>query len=159
MKKAILILAGIGVFAYLATNTRQAEPTPVNEPLPQAPSFVVSTAFDGEWQGKRLDISGDNVCQQTRILGTITDGEVKFKLMYNNTVLKGWISESGELDLYADSVRWGYRFTGNGEVQANSDAALIKGDWHVTNAPCHGSWQIERVTQSPSDNSDEQEIA
>ncbi|OCH03201.1 hypothetical protein [Aliivibrio fischeri] len=138
MKKGLLGVIAVGLFVFIATNMNNTERVPLNMPLPDNPSFNISNDFDGDWSGKRIDISGDGICRQTSVVGTIQEGKVSLRLVYNNTTLKGWISDNGELALYADSQKWGYRFTG---LARNN---RIEGEWKVTNAPCRGTWFIEK---------------
>ncbi|MGR5062407.1 hypothetical protein [Photobacterium sp. DNB22_13_2] len=138
MNKGFYIFTVAGLLAFMIVKLGNNERQPINAALPEKPSFAISTAFDGQWEGERIDISGDKICLETRVTGTITHGEVKLTLMYNNTVLRGWISKNGTLELYADSPRWGYRFTGT--AQKNR----IDGEWRVTNAPCSGIWYVEQ---------------
>ncbi|PSU34158.1 hypothetical protein [Photobacterium lutimaris] len=138
MNKGIYIGAAVGVLAVMVFTLGGKERQPINTALPDQPSFAISTAFDGRWEGERIDISGDKICLETRVIGKIEQGKVELTLMYNNTVLRGWISKDGILALYADSPRWGYRFAGT--AQNNR----IDGQWRVTNAPCHGEWYLEK---------------
>ncbi|WP_087025037.1 hypothetical protein [Thaumasiovibrio subtropicus] len=139
MKKWLFALIAIGGFALIVVNTDRGERAPLNPPLPDSPNFVASTTFDGEWKGARKDTSGDSICLKTDILGSVIEGKVKIRLTYNNTILEGWISEQGDLQLYANSQRWGYRFAGT----AQGDR--IEGEWSVTNAPCKGTWYIDKL--------------
>lgn len=139
MKKSLLLIVALALFVFLTGTLRTSERVSLNPGLPESPPFIVSNDFDGQWEGRRIDISGDKICLETRIIGTIENGNVLFRLMYNSSLLKGWISEHGELELYSDSPRWGYRFSG--AVTDNR----IEGDWMVTNAPCHGTWFIEKT--------------
>ncbi len=107
--------------------------------MPDKPGFKASSAYDGKYKGERIDTSGGSICRRTTIIGQVEDGEARFRLTYNGTNLKGWISESGELKLYNDSPRWDYQFTGtaaNGEIQGN---------WSVGNAVCKGTWSVQRL--------------
>lgn len=140
VKKPFVILAIVVAFVLLARQLTLNERTPIIVALPDSPSFTASNLFDGDWAGKRVDVSGDKICLQTRILGTIDNGQVTLKLMYNNTLLKGWISAQGKLELYSDNPRWGYRFNG---IATND---TIDGEWKVTNARCHGTWHIEKAS-------------
>lgn len=138
MKKWLVAAIALAVFVFIVSNSTKPERTPINEALPDSPPFTASNSFDGHWQGKRIDVSGDSICSPTSMIGTINNGIVSLRLKYNNTLLKGWISDNGELALYADSQRWGYRFTGEARH------GRIEGEWKVTNAPCHGTWYIEK---------------
>ncbi|KLV03837.1 hypothetical protein ABT56_17310 [Photobacterium aquae] len=137
-----LLLSVVGLVAVMFVmqgTTRSERVSMAQVPPPSGPSFAVGKVFDGDWVGRRIDVSGDKICLQTRIVGTIKEGNVTFRLMYNNTQLKGWVSAQGKLDIYADNPRWGYRFTGN------VIGDRIEGEWKVTNAPCHGTWYIEKT--------------
>ena len=138
MKKNMVIGISACAIAVMLYQLGGKERQPINAAIPDSPSVAVSDAFDGQWEGERFDTSGDKVCSPTRVVGSIENGEVTITLVYNNTLLRGWISAEGELELYTDSPRWGYRFTG----LANNDR--IDGGWKVTNAPCNGEWYIER---------------
>ncbi|MCC4800672.1 hypothetical protein BCT30_04790 [Enterovibrio norvegicus] len=140
MKKYLIAASAAFFFMMMVEDMFGSDRAPLNTPLPVTAPFSVSNQFDGEWEGKRTDISGDNICLQTRIIGTIKEGKVSLRLMYNNTYLEGFVSDTGELALYADSQKWGYRFTGT----ANDDR--IDGDWKVTNAVCNGTWQLEKTS-------------
>lgn len=102
------------------------------------PDFPVSSGFDGQWRGERLDVSGDPICSQTTIVGSVTNGEAKLWLSYNQTLLTGWIAQNGTLVLSGNSQRWDYKFTGT------ASGNVIKGMWSVGNAPCHGTWHVRR---------------
>ncbi|WP_039948661.1 hypothetical protein [Vibrio ichthyoenteri] len=106
--------------------------------LPENPNFTVSKDFDGEWLGRRKDVSKNWLCERTTISGKVVDGFVQLTLTYNGTPLKGWIDEQGALTLYATNARWDYRFT------ATASGNRIQGDWFLTNGPCKGSWYVER---------------
>ncbi|MGF1834384.1 hypothetical protein [Photobacterium sanguinicancri] len=140
MKKPFVILAIVAAVLLIVRQFANTERVPITVALPDSPSFTTSNQFDGNWEGKRVDVSGDRICLQTRIIGNIDNGQVTLKLMYNNTMLKGWISEQGKLELYSDSPRWGYRFNG---IAMNNK---IDGEWKVTNARCHGTWHIEKAS-------------
>lgn len=140
---AAALLGGAVVWQF-----NRGERQPLSPPLPASPPFTPSAAFDGEWQGERFDESGDSICLPTAVVGTIKNGAVKLKLSYNNTYLLGWISEQGELVLYSDSLRWGYRFTGQYQQEsASSDQPRIAGHWRVTNALCQGTWYVAPVNE------------
>ncbi len=138
MKKWIGIGAVVIVSVFAGQSMLKGERQPLNPALPSSAPFEVSHQLDGEWLGKRVDVSGDSICTPTSVIGKIVDGKVAIKLKYNNTTLNGWVSKSGELKLFADSQRWGYRFDGHGT------ATKIEGEWSVTNAPCHGTWFLEK---------------
>ncbi len=98
-----------------------------------------STDFDGEWLGRRINTTGNNMCERTTITGTIREGKATLRLTYNGTALEGWVSESGALRLYAKHRQWDYRFSATGSGKR------FDGRWHLTNGPCQGSWFIEKV--------------
>lgn len=106
---------------------------------PKKPSFTPSTAFDGNYRGIRIDVSNDQICKETSIVGSVNGGEAKFTLSYNGTLLKGWVTQDGELHLYDNNPRWDYHFTGKASGKA------IEGNWHVGNAPCRGTWSVNRI--------------
>lgn len=107
--------------------------------LPQSPNFHVSKQHDGEWVGRRVDVTGNNMCERTTMTGTVVDGLASLTLTYNGTSLKGWIhGETGELLLYATNRQWDYRFKGI------AGKNKIQGNWHLTNGPCKGSWYLEK---------------
>ncbi|EOD78835.1 hypothetical protein D515_02342 [Grimontia indica] len=140
--KKLMIAAAIGLTAFIIYSEANREPRErINyaQALPEAPAFEVSSNFDGQWEGKRIDISGDNICLETRILGSIEEGKVSLRLMYNNTLLKGWIADDGKLELYSNNERWGYDFKGTAQN------GQIDGEWKVSNAPCRGSWKVVKV--------------
>ncbi|WP_028022927.1 hypothetical protein [Enterovibrio calviensis] len=140
MNKYLIATSAIFFFIFIVKDLFNTERVPLNTPLPDRAPFTVSNQFDGKWEGKRTDISGDSICLQTRIIGTIKQGKVSLRLMYNNTYLEGFISDTGELALFADSQKWGYRFDGS------ADSDQIKGNWKVTNAPCKGTWQLAKTS-------------
>lgn len=144
MKKPLLIAITLafGLFVIVGQqNGLFGSNKPESFPkLPSQPDFVVSKQFDGEWIGRRIDVSGNNMCERTTITGTIKDGLAKLTLTYNGTSLKGWVAEQdGNLRLYASNRQWDYRFTGT----ANRNR--IQGKWHLTNGPCKGTWYLEQV--------------
>lgn len=102
------------------------------------PSFAVSSAFEGKYYGERFDISGDQICNATKISGTVSNGFARLRLHYNDTILTGWIAQDGSLRLDSDSFKWEYNFTGKAERNK------IKGRWFVENAPCRGTWYVQR---------------
>ena len=106
---------------------------------PVKPNFAVSTQFDGQWYGERINITPSPRCQPTAISGSVTQGFVDFTLHYNQTQLTGWIAYDGKLKLHSDaSSRHDYFFSG--DAQGNE----IKGAWSVTTAPCKGAWSVTR---------------
>ena len=122
---SVCILSAIGLGACQSTSSVK-------------PDFSVSQAFDGQWRGERVDVSGDTICRQTTIVGTVASGEARLWLSYNQTLLTGWIASNGDLTLSGNSPRWDYKFSGKAEGNA------IKGDWSVGNAPCRGTWYVTR---------------
>jgi hypothetical protein len=102
------------------------------------PSFPVSSKFDGQWEGERLDVSGASICRPTTMAGSVKDGQAQIVLHYNSTLLTGWVAEDGSMVLDGNHPHWIYKFTGRG--QGNE----IKGDWFVGNAPCRGTWYLRR---------------
>ena len=142
MKKGIVVglTLGIGVVMMVASKYQvlglgNAAAFPK---LPDTPGFTVSSEFDGEWAGRRIDVSKNWICDNTTITGTVVDGFAHLTLTYNGTPLKGWIDEQGTLTLYASNERWDYRF------KATASGNQIQGDWFLTNGPCKGSWYVER---------------
>ncbi|WP_232312962.1 hypothetical protein [Enterovibrio coralii] len=111
MKKlAIAVFIILAFIIYQESTKAPRERVSYVQTLPEQAPFEVSDAFDGKWEGRRFDVSGDKICLETRILGEIENGQVSLRLMYNNTMLKGWISDEGKLSLYSDNARWGYDF-------------------------------------------------
>ncbi|WP_413113521.1 hypothetical protein [Thaumasiovibrio sp. DFM-14] len=108
--------------------------------LPESPVFNVTTRFDGLWEGRRINMTESSLCKRTTITGSIEDGKALITLTYNNSQLQGWVSEKGELVLYANHRLWDYRFS----AIANNNQ--IVGSWHITNGPCRGTWYLERVS-------------
>lgn len=107
-------------------------------PTSVKPDFLVSDRFEGQWRGERIDVSGDSICRQTTIVGSVKNGEAKLWLSYNQTLLTGWIAQNGDLALSSNSPNWDYKFMG--KASGNE----IKGNWSVGNAPCHGTWYVRR---------------
>ncbi|HAA92626.1 MAG TPA: hypothetical protein DCS82_03040 [Rhodospirillaceae bacterium] len=97
------------------------------------------SAFDGKWHGERIDVSNDFICNVTDISGTVSGGQISFRLHYNDTQLTGQIGPDGSFDLEGDHDRWEYEFSG----KAVGDK--IAGTWSVGNAPCRGTWWVKRV--------------
>lgn len=141
MKKIGMKLLGGGFVVFLIAGSQLgwfASSNPDSFPkLPSEPDFAVSNAFDGKWVGRRLDESNSNMCERTTIEGHVVDGFVHLVLTYNGTSLKGWISESNQIRLYATHPQWDYRFSGIAEGNK------IQGEWNLQNGPCHGTWFIE----------------
>ncbi|MEZ9884826.1 hypothetical protein AB4374_13235 [Vibrio splendidus] len=118
MKKGFVIAISIGFVVFFlvgrelqwfGSNNSELFPQ-----LPDSPQFVPSSDFDGEWLGRRIDITGNNMCERTTINGTIREGKVTLRLTYNGTPLEGWVTESGDLRLYSKHRQWDYRFSANG---------------------------------------------
>lgn len=136
----ILFFLGFTIFVLIGSQfnlfgTSNADSFPK---LPSKPDFTVSHQFDGQWLGRRVNTTNNNMCERTTITGRVVDGKVSLLLTYNGTPLQGWIAENGDLKLYANHRQWDYRFSG----KANSNK--IQGKWHLTNGPCQGTWYIER---------------
>jgi len=142
MNKTRLLLLTLGFAVFVMVGTKvgwfgsQLGSFPT---LPDAPDFEVSKDFDGEWLGRRVNLTNNNMCERTTITGRVVDGKATLRLTYNGTALQGWISEDGELRLYASHRQWDYRFAG----QAHNNK--ISGQWFLTNGPCRGDWSIERT--------------
>ncbi|MDA0149884.1 hypothetical protein [Vibrio sp. LaRot3] len=143
MKKGMLVATTVGFVVFVGVGSKlqwfgssNAESFPK---LPAEPGFVVSPEFDGEWAGKRVDVTNNNLCEKTTITGKVVDGFATFTLTYNGTPLRGWIDEAGSLRLYANNRMWDYRFT------ATASGNRIQGEWFLTNGPCKGSWHVDRV--------------
>ena len=110
--------------------------------FPETPSYNVTNNFDGEWFGRRINTTNNNLCERTTITGRIENGKATLRLTYNGTSLKGWVAEDTHiLTLYANHRQWDYRFSGT--VSADK----VTGDWYLTNGPCRGHWYLERVTE------------
>ncbi|WP_241810503.1 hypothetical protein [Enterovibrio norvegicus] len=134
-------LIGLFFISLYFESARSALPaTAFQVALPIAPSFTPTTSFDGTWEGKHVDENGQRKCAPSEVLGTIRNGFVSFHISHDNSTLKGWISESGELEIYSDSMQWGYHFSGS----ASHDA--LTGEWGVSNAACNGHWSMSRVS-------------
>ncbi|WP_394246420.1 hypothetical protein [Vibrio profundi] len=146
MKKSGLLVVTFGFVGFLILGSQQGWFGSGNSDsfpkLPDAPDFLVSHEYDGEWLGRRINTTNNNLCERTTITGKVVDGKASLRLTYNGTPLQGWISQGGELKLYATHRQWDYRFSG--EVTGNK----IVGKWHLTNGPCRGSWYIERITDN-----------
>ncbi|KAB0301650.1 hypothetical protein F2Z80_21650 [Vibrio fortis] len=109
--------------------------------FPETPSYSVTNYFNGEWAGRRINTTNNNLCERTTITGRIENGKATLRLTYNGTSLKGWVAEDTHiLTLYANNKQWDYRFSG--KVSADK----VTGDWYLTNGPCRGHWYLERVT-------------
>ncbi|WGV99232.1 hypothetical protein QF117_14920 [Vibrio sp. YMD68] len=142
MKNSALVILSIGFIVFLLVGRQfewfgssNAKSFPK---LPEKPDFIVSTKFDGEWVGRRINTTGNNMCERTTITGNIIEGKAKLRLTYNGTSLQGWISEDGKLVLYANHRLWDYRFSATGRKNR------LEGNWFLTNGPCKGSWYIEK---------------
>lgn len=125
----------------LAANFNGSGPVILSRSLnyPDSPQFVPSTDFDGEWLGRRINTTGNNMCERTTITGIIREGKATLRLTYNGTPSEGWVTKSGDLRLYAKHPQWDYRFSAIGSGKR------FDGRWHLTNGPCQGSWFIEKV--------------
>ncbi|MGF1707446.1 hypothetical protein [Enterovibrio baiacu] len=134
-------LVGLLVLSLYIESARTELPdTAFNLALPIAPSFTPTTSFDGTWEGMHVDENDQHTCLPSKVVGTIRNGFVSFHISHDNSTLKGWISETGELEIYSDSMQWGYHFSG----KASHDA--LKGAWEMSNAPCNGHWSMSRVS-------------
>ena len=144
MKKGFVIAVSIGfVVFFLAGRELQWFGSSNSESfpkLPDSPQFVPSTDFDGEWLGRRINTTGNNMCERTTITGSIREGKATLRLAYNGTPLEGWVTESGGLRLYAKHRQWDYRFSATG------NSKRFDGRWHLTNGPCRGTWFIEKAS-------------
>ncbi|WP_194436727.1 hypothetical protein [Vibrio fluminensis] len=142
MKKALLVSISIGFVLLVVVGRQQGwfgSGNPESFPkLPEEADFEVSQEFDGQWQGRRIDVTGNNLCERTTMAGTVKNGFAKLVLTYNGTLLQGWIDTQGNLQLYANNRQWDYRFSA--QVVANQ----IEGRWFLTNGPCKGIWMMRR---------------
>ncbi len=142
MKKTFLVGVSVGFIIFLSIGSRLnwfgSNDSGSFPKRPDAPSFTVSTEFDGEWIGRRINTTNNNMCERTTITGTIINGKASLRLTYNGTSLQGWISENGDLTLYAGHRQWDYRFAAKGNKNK------IQGKWFLANGPCRGTWFIER---------------
>ncbi|MFA0280452.1 hypothetical protein AB4504_01760 [Vibrio sp. 10N.222.55.F12] len=143
MKKGFVIAISIGFVVFFLVGrelqwfgSSNSESFPK---LPDSPQFVPSIDFDGEWLGRRINTTGNNMCERTTITGTIREGKATLRLTYNRTPLEGWVTENGDLRLYAKHRQWDYRFSARGS------GSRFDGRWHLTNGPCQGSWFLEKV--------------
>ncbi|WP_295891813.1 hypothetical protein [uncultured Vibrio sp.] len=143
MKKGILSVLSVGFVLFLivgsklnlfSSDNEGSFPTPHDEP-----NFTVSNKFDGHWFGRRINTTGNNMCERTTITGDIIAGKASLRLTYNGTSLQGWVSDDGHLRLYARHRQWDYRFS------ATAYKNKIQGNWHLTNGPCKGTWYLERT--------------
>lgn len=143
MKNKALLATLIGFVLFIVIG-QQANLFGSNNPesfpkLPKSVDFEVSQQHDGQWSGRRVDITGNNMCERTTITGKVVDGLASLTLTYNGTSLKGWVNQtSDELVLYASHRQWDYRFSGT--VGKNR----IHGNWYLTNGPCKGTWYLEK---------------
>ncbi|RTZ17489.1 hypothetical protein EJ063_01525 [Vibrio aquaticus] len=140
-KGLLLTLVGFGAFILVGQQTGLfGSSNPDSFPkLPEQLGFEVAKQYDGTWLGRRVDVTGNNMCERTTITGEIVDGFATLMLTYNGTPLQGWVDkETGELVLYARHRQWDYRFVGK------AGKNKIQGKWHLTNGPCKGTWYIEK---------------
>lgn len=103
------------------------------------PPTEVSKAYDGHWNGTRINTTGDSKCIPTTMKGTVKDGYLSFNLQYNSTTISGWIAKDGTLTLDHDNLDWTYNFTGTAKE------GEISGKWSVGNANCEGTWFLNRT--------------
>ena len=93
MKKGFVIAVSIGfVVFFLAGGEFQWFGSSNSELFPKLPDshqFVPSTDFDGEWLGRRINTTGNNMCERTTITGSIHEGKATLRLTYNGTPLEG----------------------------------------------------------------------
>lgn len=106
--------------------------------LSSPPPNEVATAFEGPWNGTRINVTGDSMCIPTSIMGSVKNGYLSFNLQYNLTTISGWIAKDGTLTLDHDNPDWSYNFTGT----AKGDE--ISGEWSVVNANCEGTCFLKR---------------
>lgn len=140
-KGLVFTLVGFGLLVVIGQEYKLfGSSNPDSFPkLPDSAHFPVSTQHDGQWIGRRIDISGNNLCERTTITGVVTDGFAKLTQTYNGTLLKGWIkAETGELVLFSNNRQWDYRFS------ATAGNKRIEGKWHLSNGPCKGTWYLEK---------------
>ncbi|GAB2644339.1 hypothetical protein [Vibrio panuliri] len=142
MKKIALVATSLGFVLFVGVGMRfdwfgtsKAERFPK---LPSQPNFTVSLDYDGDWLGRRVDVTGNNLCERTTITGSVEQGFVQLILTYNGTPLRGWIDTQGNIKLYANHSQWDYRFSGT--VSGN----VMQGSWYLTNGPCKGTWRVQR---------------
>ncbi|MEZ8826008.1 hypothetical protein AB6E04_16745 [Vibrio amylolyticus] len=144
MKKGFLLAVSICFILFVVIGSKFNLFTSGNDgsfpQLPEEPDFSVSTKFDGDWTGRRINTTGNNLCERTTITGKIVNGKASLRLTYNGTSLQGWVSEDGQLKLYASHRQWDYRFS------ATASNNSIKGKWHLTNGPCKGTWYLDRIS-------------
>ncbi|MGD8170810.1 hypothetical protein ACQEXU_04060 [Vibrio sp. TRT 21S02] len=139
--KGILVFIAFGLFVVIGSKQNWfGSSDPQSFPkLPAHPDFVISKKYDGQWEGRRINVTNNNMCERTTITGKIEQGKASLLLTYNGTALQGWVSESGELVLYANHRQWDYRFSANGTPNK------LEGKWHLTNGPCRGTWFIKKI--------------
>ncbi len=93
MKKGFVIAISIGfvVFSLVGRELQwfgssNSESFPK---LPDSPQFVPSTDFDGEWLGRRINTTGNNMCERTTITGTIREGKSNPKAYLQRNTVRG----------------------------------------------------------------------
>lgn len=104
------------------------------------PPENVTTAFDGVWSGHRIKESGGPNCRETEIKGTIVNGRADFVLVYNDTHLTAWMTETDVIEFDEDNVHWIYRFSGTPTENR------IEGPFTVNTSVCTGTWYVEKVS-------------
>ncbi len=108
MKKGFVIAMSIGfvVFSLVgrALQWFGSSNSELFPKLPDIPQFVPSTDFDGEWLGRRINTTGNNICERTTITGTIREGKATLRLTYNGTPLEGWITVKAATYVYMPNI-------------------------------------------------------
>jgi hypothetical protein len=105
--------------------------------IPEKPANV-SLEFDGIWKGERIITSGSR-CLETKIEGSVKNGLAELTLIYNGTLLRGWINQAGKVTFEAYNPNWNYAFSG--QVLGNKMA----GDWMVDGGLCSGNWHVTKT--------------
>lgn len=107
------------------------------DPLPHP--FNVTTAFDGQWRGEGIVEFGPG-CVPATMLGEIQNGWLRLRLVGYDTIMAGWISRDGFVQLTPQVPRQDYSFSGI----ATPDR--IVGTWNFDGGACSGSWFLNRVS-------------
>jgi len=105
--------------------------------VPKKPANV-SFEFDGHWKGDRIIKSGTR-CLETKIEGSIKNGLAELTLIYNDTLLKGWVNQEGRVTFEDDNPNWEYEFSG--QARGNQ----LAGDWSVNGGLCSGNWHVTKT--------------